>query len=79
VPRQEAGAVIEAADGVVTRALAMARDRTVIASDGSRLSLAVDTICLHGDTPGAATLASRLRQALTDAGVSVLPVGSPVS
>jgi len=79
VPRQEAGALIEDPDAVVNRALAMARDRAVVASDGSRVALEVDTICVHGDTPGAAMLAARLRQALIDAGVSVLPVGAPVS
>jgi lactam utilization protein B len=36
----------------------------------------VETICVHGDTPGAAVLASRIRKALIDAGVSVLPVGA---
>jgi UPF0271 protein len=79
VPRQEAGAVIEDVEAVVKAALAMARDRAVIASNGSRVPLEVDTICLHGDTPGAAMLASRVRQALTEAGVSVLPVGAPAS
>ena len=54
----------------------MARDRAVNAIDGSRVALEVETICVHGDTPGAAVLASRIRKALIDAGVSVLPVGA---
>jgi 5-oxoprolinase (ATP-hydrolysing) subunit A len=53
----------------------MARDRTVEAVDGSVIQLELDTICVHGDTPGAADLASRIRQALTAAGVEVRAVG----
>lgn len=76
VPRTEPGAVIEDPEVVVHRAVSMARDRAVDAIDGSRIGLEVETICVHGDTPGAAVLASRIRAALTDAGVSVLPVGA---
>jgi UPF0271 protein len=55
----------------------MARDRLVTAIDGSRIALDVETICVHGDTSGAALMASLVRDALTDAGVTVLPVGAP--
>jgi len=76
VPRSEPGAVIEDPEAVVSRAISMARDHVVTAIDGSRVALDVETIFVHGDTPGAAALASRIRQALIDAGVSVLPVGA---
>ena len=76
VPRTEAGAVIHDAALVVPRAAAMVRQRAVVAIDGTRVPLQVDTICVHGDTPAAAELASRLRVALSEAGVRVLPVGS---
>jgi 5-oxoprolinase (ATP-hydrolysing) subunit A len=71
VPRNEPGAVIDDEQIVVTRAVAIARDRMVIAADGTRVPLDVQTICVHGDTPGAAMLASQIRQALGDAGVQV--------
>jgi UPF0271 protein len=71
VPRNEPGAVIDDEQIVVTRAVAIARERMVIAADGTRVPLDVQTICVHGDTPGAAMLASRIRQALGDAGVQV--------
>lgn len=77
VRRSDPGAVIEDQKSVVKRAISMARDRAVNAIDGSRVALEVETICVHGDTPGAAVLASRIRKALIDAGVSVLPVGAP--
>jgi 5-oxoprolinase (ATP-hydrolysing) subunit A len=76
LPRSQPGAVIEDSELVVSRAVSMARERSVNAIDGSRIALEVDTICVHGDTPGAAMLASRIRAALVAAGVSVLPVGT---
>jgi len=76
VARSQPSAVIEDPDVVVARALLMVRDRAVTAIDGSRVVLEVDTLCVHGDTPGAAVLASRIRQALTGAGVEILPVGA---
>jgi len=75
VPRTQAGAVIDDPDTVVVRAVAMARERAVIAIDGSRVSIDIETICVHGDTPGAAALASRIRQALATARIDVRPLG----
>ena len=76
VPRSQPGAVIEDADVVVQRAVTMARERLVLATDGSRVSIEVETICVHGDTPGAAAMAARIRAALTRAGMSVTAVGA---
>jgi UPF0271 protein len=75
VPRQQQGAVIRDAVTVVPRVIRMARDRVVEAIDGTEVPLVVDTICVHGDTPGAADLAARIRAALGDAGVQVMAVG----
>jgi UPF0271 protein len=61
---------------IVPRAVAMVRDRAVTASDGTRIPLQVDTICVHGDTPAAAELAAGIRQALDEAGVQVAAVGA---
>jgi len=76
VPRSEAGAVIHTPEIVVHRAVRMAREGTVEAVDGSRVTLTIDTLCVHGDTPGAAELASRIRRALVDAGIEVKAVGA---
>ena len=76
VPRHDPGAVIGDPDAVVSRAISMARDHEVSAIDGSLVALELETICVHGDTPDAAVLAARIRRALTDAGVSVRPVGA---
>jgi UPF0271 protein len=76
VSRRKPGAVIHDAGMVVGRVIRMAKDRSVVAVDGSTVPLEIDTICVHGDTPGAADLAARIRQALTAAGVQVTAVGT---
>jgi UPF0271 protein len=71
VPRTQPGALIHDEDAVVRRVVAMVRERAVVAEDGTHVPLQVDTLCVHGDTPGAARLAARVRSALNDAGVEV--------
>ncbi len=75
VSRQQPGSVIDDPDAVVTRAMRMVRDGFVDAVDGRAIAIRVDTLCVHGDTPGAAELAARVRSALEAAGIDVLPVG----
>lgn len=69
--RQKAGSVIHDPAAVVARAITMLRERRVVALDGSVIGLEADTICLHGDTPGAADLARAVRAGLEAAGVTV--------
>ncbi|MDQ3421289.1 MAG: LamB/YcsF family protein, partial [Acidobacteriota bacterium] len=76
-PRARPGAVIHDLSLVVARAVRMATESRVTARDGSEIRLHVDTICVHGDTPGAADLAHALRQGLEVAGVQVRPAGGP--
>jgi UPF0271 protein len=71
VPRTEPGAIIGHVEDVVTRAMQMAVERTVNAIDGSTLQLDADTICIHGDTAGAASMAAWIKAGLTSAGVEV--------
>ena len=49
----------------------MVREHKVAARDGSTLTLQVDTICVHGDTPDAAALAAAVRMGLEQAGITV--------
>ena len=77
-PRSRPGAVIHEPAEVVRRAVRMATDGRVTARDGSDISLRVDTICTHGDTPGASELTRLLREGLEAAGIPVRAVqGSP--
>jgi UPF0271 protein len=71
VPRDAPGAVLTDPQAVAARVVRMIRDGRVTAVDGSELSIAVDTVCVHGDTPEAPAIARRVRDALRDAGVTV--------
>lgn len=73
VSRKVPGAVIHDADAVVARVLAMVQGK-VTAITGKVSPIAVETICLHGDTPGAAALARSVRRALEGTGVQVVPM-----
>jgi len=76
VPRTEPGAVIDDAAQVLARVAAIAREHAVIAIDGTRVPITLDTICVHGDTPGAAALAARIRATLAASGIEVRAIGS---
>ena len=71
VPRGQPGALIEDPGAVAERVSRMARERTVIAADGTPVPVEADTICLHGDTPGAVALAAAVRERLRRDGVEV--------
>jgi 5-oxoprolinase (ATP-hydrolysing) subunit A len=75
VPRHVPGAVIDDLDRVVSRAIVMASEQRVTAIDGTVLPLVVNTICVHGDTPGCDVLAVRLRAGLSAAGMTVQAIG----
>jgi UPF0271 protein len=74
-PRTRPGAVLHEPDAVVARAVRMAREGVVTASDGRDIRLQVATICTHGDTPGASELTRRLRAGLEAAGLTIAPPG----
>lgn len=71
LPRSEPGAVMVSVEDVVMRAIQMATERTVMATDGTVIQLDVQTLCIHGDTAGAATMAAWMRAGLNAAGVDV--------
>ncbi len=74
VSRREKGAVIHDHKIVAKRALKMALEGKVVASDGTEIELKADTLCVHGDNPAAVEMVKRIRQELTDAGASVAPM-----
>jgi 5-oxoprolinase (ATP-hydrolysing) subunit A len=74
--RRKPGAVIHDAETVVARAVRMVTERSVVALDGSVVPLEVDTICVHGDTPGSDELAAKIRAGFEAAGVRVFPIGA---
>jgi UPF0271 protein len=71
VSRMVPGAVLHDLDLVTARAVTMVTTGGVPTIDGPSIPLPVETLCIHGDTPGAAEVAARVRAALTEAGVVV--------
>ena len=71
VSRSLPGAVIEDVALVCDRALELATEGTVSSITGARVSVPARSLCLHGDTPGAAAMASAVRSTLEGAGVTV--------
>lgn len=71
VPRGQPGAVIADVRDAAQRAVHLAATGSIAAVNGRTIQIAADTVCIHGDTPGAAALAAAVRQALTEAGVAV--------
>ena len=71
VSRALEGSVVTDPNAVVERVVAMATGKPITSYDGSPLTVQADSICLHGDTPGAVELSRTIRKGLVDAGVSV--------
>ncbi len=74
VPRGEPRALITDPDEAAEQAVLLARDHAVVASDGSRLPLRAETLCLHGDTPGAAAIARRIHERFRAEGIRIAPL-----
>ena len=71
VPRTEAGAVLHDAEEIAARVVRMVVEGVVEAVDGSLVAVDAESICVHGDTPGALAIAERVRHALEEAGLRV--------
>jgi UPF0271 protein len=78
VPRTEPGALVHDPLVVAERVVRMAADGVVVAVDGTRLFMPVESVCVHGDTAGAVELARTVRTALGAAGLTVAPFGTAV-
>ncbi len=70
-PRSRPGAVVHDAAVVVDRAVRMVRDGVVLTIERAEIPMKIDTICVHGDTPGAPLLTKRIRAGLEAAGIHV--------
>jgi UPF0271 protein len=75
-PRSEAGSLMTDAATAAAQAVSIATRGLVEAHDGSAVTVAAESICCHGDTPGAVGIAAAVRAALTDAGVTIAAFGT---
>ncbi|WP_120521572.1 LamB/YcsF family protein [Arthrobacter celericrescens] len=71
VPRTQPGAVLHDPAEVAEHVLRMATEQRIMATDGSILNVRAESICVHGDSPGAVAMATAVKSALSDAGVSI--------
>jgi UPF0271 protein len=71
VSRSLPGAVLHDPAEVAEHVLRMATDSAIRAVDGSILKVNADSICVHGDSPGAVAMAVAVKAALSDAGISI--------
>ncbi len=78
VSRRQPGAVIKDPDVVAQRALMMAKEGKVVAIDGTEIPFKTQTLCVHGDTPGAVNLVKKIRETLVEEGVEVTSLSNIV-
>lgn len=71
VSRREAGAVIHDPALVARRMVQLAKNGTLEAIDGSTVRVEAQSICVHGDSPGAVAIARAVREALEREGVAI--------
>ena len=73
VSRRKAGAVLHDPKAIAQRVVRMVQDGAVVSVTGKTIKMRTDTVCIHGDTPGAVEIARGVRHALKDAGIDVAP------
>lgn len=71
VPRSAPGAVLHDADGFAARVVRLATEGVVRSVAGTDVPVRAESVCVHGDTPGAVAIARAVRAALTNAGVGL--------
>ena len=73
VSRRKLGAVLHDPAAIAQRVVRMVQDGTVTSVSGKVIKMRMDTVCIHGDTPGAVEIGRGVRQALKDNGINVAP------
>jgi len=78
VSRKLPGAVIHDSEIAAARVLRMIEEQAITTVDGTRMPVRIDTVCVHGDTPGATDMARHLRALLEGAGVQIAPMAAVI-
>jgi len=71
VSRSKAGAVLHDAEEIAARMLAMARDGSITAITGERITIEAQSICIHGDSPDAVAIARQVAATLRGGGIAL--------
>lgn len=72
-PRKIAGSVLHDEHAIASRVVRMVQDRAVVSRSGKSIPVDVDTVCIHGDTPGAVAIAAKVKQQLAASGIAIAP------
>jgi UPF0271 protein len=73
LPRSKDGAVLHDKDEIAQRVLHMVAEQSIVAASGKKIPTPVESICVHGDTPGAVEIAKAVRAMLEQNGVTISP------
>ena len=73
VARSKQGAVLHDASIIAERVVRMVKDGAIIAASGKIIKVKIDTVCIHGDTPGAVEIARSVRAELNRNGIDITP------
>ncbi|WP_137890947.1 5-oxoprolinase subunit PxpA [Ramlibacter sp. 2FC] len=72
VPRSQPGAMVHGAEAALAHVLRMLQEQAIVSVSGRRLPTAIDSICVHGDSPDAVQTAGAIRQGLEAAGYAIV-------
>src|SRR5246500_4637014 len=73
VSRRKPGAVLHDGNAIAERVVRMVQDGAIVSVNGKAIKTRMDTVCIHGDTPGAVEIGRLVRKALKHAGIDVAP------
>lgn len=71
VSRRDPGAVLHNPDEVAARVMRMVRTGRVLAVDGTDIEVSVESVCVHGDSPGATHIAAAVWEQLSSNGIAL--------
>lgn len=75
IARGQPGAMIHDPEEAAIRVIQMVADGTITTADGQEIAICADTVCLHGDSPGAVEMAQTIRIRLEEAGIKIAALG----
>jgi 5-oxoprolinase (ATP-hydrolysing) subunit A len=79
LPRKLDGAVIHDPTVARNRVLEMVRERAIVTASGTRLPARIDSVSVHGDTPGAVAMAREVRRGLEEQGFAIRPMSEVIA
>lgn len=77
IPRDQEGALITDPTQALVQINRLLRDDEIMAIDGTRINVHAQSVCVHGDTPGAVTMARRIKAAIESDRVRVSSFAPP--